>query len=153
MNLRPATTADLPHVEALLVAATLPLAGVADALESFVVAERAGELIGVAGLEIRAGHALLRSVAVAPDSRGRGLGRLLVARVIAEAKARGISDLYLLTTTAERYFPSFGFAQLQRGQVPEPIRDTAEFRGACPASAVAMRLDLRRQTKSKGQST
>ena len=38
-------------------------------------------------------------------------GRALVTRMISDAEARGIHALYLLTTTAERYFPSFGFQQ------------------------------------------
>jgi hypothetical protein len=41
--LRPATGSDLPSVERLLTASSLPLAGVADNLESFVVAESGGE--------------------------------------------------------------------------------------------------------------
>jgi N-acetylglutamate synthase-like GNAT family acetyltransferase len=59
-------------------------------------------------------------------------------RVIADAEARGIRALYLLTTTAERYFPSFGFRPITRDEVPADIRATAEFQGACPASAAVM---------------
>jgi amino-acid N-acetyltransferase len=63
-------------------------------------------------------------------------------RVIAEAEARGIRALYLLTTTAEHYFPSFGFTRTTRDAVPEEVKTTAEFQGACPASAVVMSRDL-----------
>jgi N-acetylglutamate synthase-like GNAT family acetyltransferase len=63
--------------------------------------------------------------------------------VIADAEARGIRGLYLLTTTAEHYFPSFGFRAMPREQVPPDVRDTAEFREACPASAVVMARQLR----------
>jgi len=146
-TVRAAEPGDLPRVEHLLVASGLPLAGVADALAagSFVVAEHDAELIGVAGLEVCCDNALLRSVAVADAWRARGLGRALVSRVIAEAESRGIRALYLLTTTAEGYFPSFGFAGVLREQVPDDVRATEEFRGACPASAVAMKLELRDQ--------
>ena len=137
-TLRPATPDDLPAVESLLATSKLPLDGVARALPSFVVAEHEGALVGVAGLEVCCDNALLRSVAVAPEWRSRGLGRELVTRVIANAEARGIHALYLLTTTAERYFPSFGFATIARDAVPEDIRTTGEFRGACPASATVM---------------
>ena len=58
--------------------------------------------------------------------------------VIADAEARGIRALYLLTTMAERYFPSFGFRQVGRESVPADLRATAEFQSACPASAVVM---------------
>jgi amino-acid N-acetyltransferase len=65
-------------------------------------------------------------------------GRQLVERVIAEAEARGIRALYLLTTTAEHYFPSFGLTRTTRDAVPEEVQATAEFQGACLASAVVM---------------
>jgi amino-acid N-acetyltransferase len=142
VSLRPASRHDLPAVEQLLTAASLPLAGVAENLESFVVAQSGGELIGVAGLEVCCNNALLRSTAVDPAWRGRGVGRQLVERVIAEAEARGIRALYLLTTTAEHYFPSFGFTRTTREAVPEEVRATAEFQGACPASAVVMSREL-----------
>ena len=66
--------------------------------------------------------------------RGRGLGRRLVERAIAEAEAKRYEALYLLTTTAERYFPSFGFEPIERSDVPASIKATEEFRSACPAS-------------------
>lgn len=141
-TIRAATPADLPRVERLLEASDLPLAGVRDALGDFVVAEADGELVGVAGLEIRCDDALLRSVAVHPDWRSKGVGRALVTRAISEAEARGIQALYLLTTTAERYFPSFGFQKIMRDEVPQAIRETDEFTKACPASAAVMSRKL-----------
>lgn len=138
-QLRPAGAADLPAIEQLLAASGLPLDGVREALPTFIVAESNGRLVGVAGLEVRCDNALLRSVAVEPASRSRGLGRALVSHVISDAEARGIRALYLLTTTAEGYFPSFGFQLIARDEVPEEVRDTKEFREACPTSAAVMR--------------
>ena len=140
--LRPARTADLPAIERLLTQSGLPLAGVADALDGFLIAESGGELVGVAGLEIRRSSALLRSVAVAPDWRSRGVGGALVRRLIDSAATRGLRSLYLLTTTAERYFPGFGFVSIAREQVPAEMRETEEFGSACPATAVVMSLRL-----------
>jgi len=138
---RAAAPSDLPAIERLLTASNLPLDGVMEALPSFVVAESAGELVGVAGLEPCRDNALLRSVAVSDAWRSRGVGRALVERVIAEAEARGVRALYLLTTTAERWFPSLGFRTIAREAVPEDVRATAEFQGACPASAAVMCRD------------
>lgn len=137
-TLRPATMEDLAGVERLLTASALPLDGVREALPTFTVAEANGELVGVAGLEVCCDHALLRSVAVRPEWRSHGVGRALVTRVISDAEARGIHALYLLTTTAERYFPSFGFRQVTRDAVPADVQATKEFQGACPASATVM---------------
>ncbi|MEP7066926.1 MAG: arsenic resistance N-acetyltransferase ArsN2 [Gemmatimonadota bacterium] len=141
-TLRPARDEDLQAIEALLVASDLPVVGVADSLCSFIVAESDGRIVGVVGLELCREHALLRSTAVAPDWRDRGLGRQLVERIIAEAESRNIHALYLLTTTAERYFPSFGFVKTTRESVPEAVRGTEEFVSACPASATVMCLTL-----------
>jgi N-acetylglutamate synthase-like GNAT family acetyltransferase len=70
------------------------------------------------------------------------VARRLVEQIIADAESRGIKALYLLTTTAERYFPSFGFHTTPRDAVPDEIRATGEFRGACPASATVMCCEL-----------
>lgn len=137
-RVRPAVPADLAAIERLLVASTLPLDGVREALGAFVVAEYRDEIVGVAGLESCCNDALLRSVAVAPAWRSHGLGRALVTRVISDAEARGIRALYLLTNTAEHYFPSFGFRRVSRDEVPASVRETAEFSHACPASATVM---------------
>lgn len=137
-TLRRARADDLAAVSRLLADAHLPLDGVEGALRDFVVAEAKGALVGVAGLERCGMHALLRSVVVSDAWRSRSLGRALVERVIADADAGGIPALYLLTTTAERYFPRFGFREVAREAVPEDVRRTAEFRGACPASATVM---------------
>jgi len=140
--IRGATAGDYAAVADLLTASKLPLDGVRDALATFLVAESGGALVGVAGLEVCCEHALLRSVAVAPAWRSKGLGRELVNRIIAGAEARGIHALYLLTNTAERYFPSFGFEQITRDEVPADVQTTSEFRGACPDSATVMRRTL-----------
>jgi amino-acid N-acetyltransferase len=140
--LRPATLADLRDVERLLMHAQLPVDGVAGSLPTFVVAEHDGRLVGAAGLELCGQDALLRSVVVAPEWRSRGLGRELVERVIAEGEARRLRALYLLTTTAEQYFPAFGFERTTRDGLPAGVRATAEFQTACPASATVMRKKL-----------
>ena len=140
---RGATAFDLPRVLALLNASDLPTAGVAEALRGFVVAESRDEIVGVAGVEAAgARYGLLRSTAVHERWRGRGLGRELVTRVIADAKTRGDEALYLLTTTAEEYFPSFGFVRVGRDEVVDEIKATGEFASACPASATVMMLRL-----------
>lgn len=143
VELRSAMRSDLPAISDLLLASSLPLDGVAESVEAFVVAESEGGIVGVAGLEACCENALLRSVAVRPEWRSRGLGRTLVTRVIADAESRGIHGLYLLTTTAEHYFPSFGFTAVARDVVPADVRDTLEFQTACPASATVMELRLR----------
>jgi amino-acid N-acetyltransferase len=62
-----------------------------------------------------------------------------VQAAIDEAHRRGATAIYLLTTTAEGFFPRFGFVAVDRGSMPSSIQGSIEFRSACPASAIAMR--------------
>ena len=148
--LRRATEADGPAVERLLAAQALPRDGVAEWLEHFWLAEHEGAVVGVAGVELYGEAALLRSVAVDPAWRGSGLGRLLTERALAEAGAAGARDVYLLTTTAEHYFPRLGFACVAREQAPPALSASTEFRGACPASAVLMHRSIETAGSSEG---
>ena len=142
-TLRKATRDDLRAIERLLTGNKLPTVGVAESVTDFTVAEVNGEIVGVAGLELCGSeYALLRSAAVEQQWRSSGVGRKLVERVIGDAGARGLRALYLLTTTAEGYFPKFGFTRTERDTVPPEIRRTAEFTDACPASAAVMTLQL-----------
>jgi amino-acid N-acetyltransferase len=58
------------------------------------------------------------------------------------AKERGTHTAFLLTTTAENFFPKLGFEQIVRDDVPASVQASIEFQSACPASAVVMRKRL-----------
>ena len=138
-SIRAANPGDLESVQALLRASDLPVEGVPVTLDAFLVAEQDDAVVGVIGLECYGADALLRSAVVHPGLRGTGLGARLVDAVIALAGRRGIDVLWLLTTTAERWFPRFGFEVVARTDVPVPVQASLEFRGACPSSATVMR--------------
>ena len=140
VTLRPARADDLGNVLTLLKRANLPTEGVAaDVMPNFVIAEHEGTPVGVVGLELYRESALLRSAAVDESWRGSGVGRALVDRALDLTRQRGIQDVFLLTTTAEDYFPRFGFACIARDSVPQSVQASAEFQGACPSTAVVMR--------------
>jgi amino-acid N-acetyltransferase len=143
VSLRDAQPTDLPAVLALLGRAHLPTAGVADTLPHFVIAEDGGRIVGAVGLELYGASALLRSAAVEDDWRGCGVGRTLIDRAVEIARDRGIADVFLLTTTAEHYFPRFGFSCVSRDSVTPEVQGSVEFREACPASAVVMQKSLK----------
>lgn len=152
VDLTAATAGDWPEVRGLLERASLPQAGVPQSLEHFVVARDGDALVGVAGLEHYGASALVRSVAVDPAWRGTGVGRLLVDRVLGEAQRLGAHDVYLLTTTAQEYFPKFGFACVRRDSLPAALGASEELRGACPATAVVMRRETRSEKREAGMS-
>ena len=133
---------DLPSVLALLRQCELLETGVAEALDSFVVAKEHAALIGCAGIEVYADNGLLRSVAVELSARRSGLGKALVGAIVAAARESSLRDLYLLTTTAPTFFERLGFARISRADVPAAVAASWEFRVGCPQTAQAMRLRL-----------
>jgi len=139
----PAGAADLPAVLGLLDAAALPHRDVTPALlQHYLVARRAGALLGVVGLEPLGPAGLLRSLAVASEERGHGLGVELTRALERHAGGLGISRLYLLTTTAERFFTRLGYRAIPRADAPPALQQTTEFRELCSSSSVCMVRDL-----------
>jgi N-acetylglutamate synthase-like GNAT family acetyltransferase len=138
---------ELPALLSLLEASKLPVAGVAEHAGAALAARQGGRLVGSAVLEIYGKDALLRSVAVEPGLRGRGLGLRLAEAALALAAERGVVDVFLLTETASEFFPRLGFRAVLRDALPASLDSSAELRGACPASAVAMARRLSARTE------
>lgn len=110
----------------------------------FAVVEAAdGQVVGCAGLLPVTGTAVeLRKMYLAPDVRGRGLGRALLAAALQEAKRRGFGRVTLETATvlreAVRLYESAGF------------RPRAGAVHACRCD-LAMELDLHTAPQTRGQ--
>jgi amino-acid N-acetyltransferase len=98
-------------------------------------------LVARDGERVVGSAALLRSVAVCRDLRGRVLGQRLTRAALSLAHKRGAVRAYLLTETADAFFTRFGFAPVRRSEVPEDVRGFVEFASACPESARAMVKD------------
>jgi amino-acid N-acetyltransferase len=142
-EVRAAREEDLPALDALLAQADLPTEGVSDFFPAnYAVAELNGILVGAAGVEQYGRFGLLRSAVVAADARGSGLGARLIDERLGWSTARGITDLYLLTKTAPRFFEKFGFAQVDRSAVPSEVQNAPEFTSVCPSTATVMHLRL-----------
>jgi len=143
-TLGPARPEDATAVLRLLEANHLPTEGLSHHWQTTIVAREADDrVVGSVALEVYPDGSLLRSVAVDPDMQGRGLGRDLVSAALDLATQRNAPALYLLTTTADAYFPKFGFSRITRSEVPPGVQQSVEFTSACPASAVVMRRVLR----------
>jgi amino-acid N-acetyltransferase len=142
MTIGPMHREDREAVHALLRSCGLPLDGFDEPIVTAIVARDATRVAGSAALELYPPYALLRSVAVKPSYRGRGLGQFLTAEALALARARGIGAVYLLTETAAGFFPRFGFRPVTRETVPLEVRQSVEFQTACPSTAQAFELRL-----------
>jgi amino-acid N-acetyltransferase len=136
-----ATASDIDIVAALLEREHLPLDGLHRA-DTVLVARAGNRIVGSAALEFYQEGALLRSVAVDAEHRGAGIGAELTRTAIHLARRRGMSAAYLLTTTAERFFPRFGFEIVDRAEVPVSVTASEEFAHACPSTAIVMRKRL-----------
>jgi len=81
---------------------------------SFFVACCGGELAGCCALQIYSKRlAEVRSLAVHPDFRARGLASRLVECCIARARERGIRELFAVTSQTS-FFGRLGFATFRR---------------------------------------
>jgi len=144
LDITPAAPTDLPAILALLDATRLPRAGIEDHVASTLVARQdSGVVVGTAALELYGGAALLRSVVVAATLRGQGLGAALTTAALALARQRGVRSVYLLTETAGRFFPRFGFHAINRADVDVAVLASTQFTTACPKSAMVMVKQLK----------
>jgi amino-acid N-acetyltransferase len=139
MTITPITSA---AARDLLVASELPVDDLDDPAITLLGAFDGASLVGVVGLQRCGEHALLRSLAVVPAQRARGLGRLLCNHVEVLARAGSATELYLLTTAAADYFARLGYEPVERDGAPDAIRATAQFASLCPSSARVLRRQL-----------
>jgi amino-acid N-acetyltransferase len=142
LTMRAATLEDLEDVLNLLESAKLPTAGVKDHIQNFMLEFENDALVGCAGFEIYETAGLLRSVLVNAVERSHRIGARLVKSILEHAKTQQLPSVFLLTQTAENYFPRFGFKQVSRAEIPESLQASEELRGACPDNAVVMMLEL-----------
>ena len=142
MTIECATESDLAAVRRLLEQHQLPLDDVDAHVETMLVARDGLQVVGSAALEMYPDGALLRSVAVDQARRGRRLGHALTEAALNLARVNGVTTVFLLTTTAEQFFPKFGFERITRDQVPATVQASVEFQTACPSSATVMRKRL-----------
>lgn len=139
----PATPDDLAAVTALLQSCGLPHEDLTPGhMRRFLVIPAEGELAACAGLEIFGSAALLRSLAVREPLRLQGVGRQLCSELEQQARENGVHSLYLLTTTAEKFFARRGYQACTRDEVPAEVQASAEFRELCPSSSACMRKKL-----------
>ncbi len=143
LNVRKAVEADYDTVARLLESASLPTLGVADHFSNFLVVENSNGIVGAIGLEVYDDVGLLRSAVVDASMQNKGVGSLLYENLLRHAKTLGVRRLILLTNTAEKYFEKKGFRRIDQNSVTGPIRQSAEFSGACPSHAACMELILK----------
>ncbi|MDH3756275.1 MAG: arsenic resistance N-acetyltransferase ArsN2 [Gammaproteobacteria bacterium] len=143
LAIRVARAADLAAATSLLRAAGLPVEDFSeDLIGNFLVASTGPSVVGCIGLEPLSNVGLLRSLAVDPDFRDGGVGRMLVGALEAHASRRGINELWLLTIDADGFFSRLDYRVQERDKAPAAIRRTAEFSLLCPDDAILMKKTI-----------
>jgi amino-acid N-acetyltransferase len=135
---------DWPSIRSHLELAGLPVEDLGPSHMSRFLVARSNDrsLLGAIGLEQFGNIGLLRSLVVVDDARCQGLGRELVLRLEKFALELSISELWLLTIDADKFFKQIGFLAMDREQVPDEVAATKEFSELCPANAFLMQKIL-----------
>jgi len=134
ITLRPAQPENRAALETLLTSFKLPIEDLPEDLSGFMLAFDGTALVGSAGMEPLGPYGLLRSVAVDDTYRSFGIGQQLYSGAMEFARARRLREVWLITTTADRYFERLGFERIKGGRVPAEIAATAQFTGLCAAT-------------------
>lgn len=132
----------LQEVLHLLEEVDLPTDEVEKFFHDFLLISDESGVAGCIGLEVYGSVALLRSLAVKPGLQKKGYGRALLDAVLDDAIKRGITEVYLLTDTAETFFTLRGFQRADRSTAPDAISRTQEFSELCPSSSAFMLIRL-----------
>lgn len=141
-QLRQASGPDLPSIASLLHEGGLIAGAARERLGRTVVAQSDRRVIATAAWEPAGDDALLRSIAVAADARGRGVGLLIVAAALRQASRAGFREIYLVTADAEGFFSRCGFHVVARDTLPEKVASHRQITRECPETAPVMHLTL-----------
>jgi amino-acid N-acetyltransferase len=97
------------------------VAEISENVRDFIVAEDRDRILGGGALHLYGMHlAEIRSIAVLPQHKGRGIGRTLVEALLAEARRHSVSCVCLFTRTPD-FFRHLGFLVAHREELPDKI--------------------------------
>lgn len=148
--IRRARIEDVPAIAAIMadyvaqgVLLPRPVSELFQSIREFWVAEENGSVIATAALRLLwRDLGEVRSLAVRPDSHGKGLGAALVAAVVADARALGLPRVIALTREVE-FFEKSGFVVVPRETLPRKVwTDCMKCPRRHACDEVAVTLDL-----------
>ena len=128
MRTRNATLPDVEQIHAIIQpyadeGTLLPrsMSELCENVRDFIVAEEDGRIAGCGALHLYGTHlAEIRSIAVSPQSKGRGVGRFLVNALMEEARRHTVSCVCLFTRIPG-FFGRLGFEIARREELPDKI--------------------------------
>jgi amino-acid N-acetyltransferase len=97
------------------------MVGYYEAIQEFVVAERDGQVVGCGALHVVwSDLAEVRTLAVHPDERGRGLGGQLLGALLDRARRLELQRVFCLTFEVD-FFAAHGFHSIEGPPVPPDV--------------------------------
>lgn len=120
----------------------LPTSDLEFGKQVFFIAREESKIVGCIGIEKYEKNGLLRSLAVSESIKKKGIGRKLHNQLVEFAITKGLEKLYLLTTTANKYFEKIGWLKIERSLVPDSVLNSSEFSSICPSTAICKELSL-----------
>ncbi|MFZ6742091.1 arsenic resistance N-acetyltransferase ArsN2 [Undibacterium sp. JH2W] len=144
LSIQAANESDWSKIARLLQDLDLPIDGAQEHIHHFHLIYADDEMLGCAGLEVYGKYALLRSLAIKTEAQAQQCGKLLLQHMIDIALAAGVGHLFLLTTDADAYFHKQGFRKIETTKLPASLQASRQLQGACPASAIAMQLKIKK---------
>ena len=152
MTLRKAALTDIAGIRALIngyaaQGIMLPRTDLelAEHIRDFTLAlDGTGSLLACGALHIYTPTmAEVRSLAVAPDTKSRGMGRAVVNALVEEGIAFGLAEVFAFTYVPE-FFRKLGFAEIERGELPlKAWKDCLR----CPKFQACDEIAVRRRLK------
>ncbi|MGY2489192.1 GNAT family N-acetyltransferase [Cupriavidus sp. CP313] len=112
-------------------------------MEDFQVALYENRIIGCAAAEHHGSNVLIRSVAVEPAYRDRGIAGCLVEALLMRARGTEAREAYIFSTVAPAYFARWGFELVSAEDVPLEVMSSPPVQRAALTSALCMRCKLR----------
>lgn len=143
-----ATTNHIESIASLLNENDLPVEDISFEKQEFWILEEDQEIRAICGIEKYEKYALLRSLTVKKNIQKKGYGTSIYSYVLDICKSDGIISMFLLTTTAPKFFNKLGWSTISRMAVPAEVQESEEFKSICPQSAVCMMLTLEGKAKT-----
>ena len=97
------------------------MADIYENLQTFIIAELDGKVVGCCALEIIwADLAEIKSLAIREEFKGRGIGRKIVEAAVKKASELGVLRIFALTLEPD-FFIRIGFDRVEKDSLPMKV--------------------------------
>ncbi|MBE0523313.1 MAG: GNAT family N-acetyltransferase [Methanosarcinales archaeon] len=141
ISIRSASVDDIPSIKRILSQYILETELVDENIDQFIVADDGRKIVGCGYLDTSQQIIELRSLAVLPGWKNKGIGRMLFEYL--KAGAERMTERLYVRTTSGRFFEKMGFTVLDYSQKPVIWQDCAECDKMDVCLQVPMLLELR----------